>query len=61
MPFTSGTTPVKSDTIRVLLYKKLTALQKRSGALAANNPQVNDTIYRLRTRIDNALAGTKTK
>lgn len=38
----------------MLLEKKLRLVQAAPGALAANNPRPNDTIYRLRTRLDNA-------
>lgn len=57
----SGTVPQKGDTRRVLLAKKLAALQALPGSLPANNEKRSDTIYRLRTRITNALNGTSTK
>ena len=59
MPYGSGVTPMRADTKRVLLVKRLTAIQTALGgaAHAANNAGRNDTIWRLREKIVRAKAG----
>lgn len=53
-----GTTPRLTDTKQRVLTKWLGVLQNRAGALASNNPRPDDTIYKLKQKIDKALTGT---
>lgn len=53
-----GTTPRVTDTKQRVLTKWLGALQNRAGALAANDPRPDDTIWKLKQKIDKSLTGT---
>lgn len=54
----SGTTPLKSDTKRLLLIKRLMSLINGVGTLNVNNyPFKGDTCRMLRVKIDRVLTG----
>lgn len=55
--YANGTTPLLTDTKRVILVRWLTVLQTRSGALAKNNASATDTKRQLEVKIDNSING----
>ena len=56
--FGSGTVPQRTDTRRVLWFKKLMTIQKNaSPALSHNNPNFYDTVTRLKFKCVRAAKG----
>lgn len=54
----TGTTPMITDSRRVLLVKKLRALQNASASPSPlNNPRMTDSRRRLQVKIDRVRAG----